>query len=108
MPQRYVTRLDRLINPAIDERVTQIQLELEHNPRRSSRHAVALREYQQARSGFEAAHPELKSELDDVLSAYCQVQDRLACAAYKQGAADCARLLRFLFHGKPEREEEQP
>lgn len=79
-----------------DERVEQIHMEVEHNPKIYPLCARRRREYREARHAFEDAHPEVRNDLDSVLSLYGSYLSDIAAEAYKQGAADLYNLLRQL------------
>ena len=90
-----------------DERVEQIQMEVDNNPCTYPVCNRRRREYREARKAFEDAHPELRNELDSVLSLCLNYMTAVAVESYKQGAADLYYMLRLLeARGEAHKEEE--
>lgn len=79
-----------------DERVEQVQMELDRNPEIYSRCNRRRREYRDARHAFEDAHPDVRNELDSIISLYGSYMTEVAVEAYKQGAVDLNSFLRIL------------
>lgn len=109
MKKHFLTPLPSLLN-ALDvwgERVEQVQMEVDHNPGVYPVCNRRRREYREARKAFEDAHPELRNELDSVISLCLNYMTDVAIETYKQGAADLYCLLRRLeTKGKAHKEEE--
>ncbi len=79
-----------------DERVEQVQMEVDRNPDIYPLCHRRYREYREARHAFEDAHPEIRNELDSVISLYGSYMTDIAIEAYKQGAVDLNSFLRIL------------
>lgn len=98
MKKRFLTHILTLLDSlnVWDERVEQIHMEVDHNPETYPLCCRRRREYREARRAFEDAHPEVRNDLDSVLSLYGSYLTDIAVEAYKQGAADLYSLLRQL------------
>lgn len=79
-----------------DERVEQIQMEADRNPEKYPRCSRRRREYREARTAFEKAHPDLCNALDSILSLFGSYMTEISVETYKQGGADLYSLLRQL------------
>lgn len=109
MKKHFLTPLPSLLNAldVWDERVEQVQMEVDYNPRVYPVCNRRRREYREARIAFEDAHPELRNELDSVISLCLNYMTDVAIETYKQGAADLYYLLHQLeARGKAHKEEE--
>ena len=98
MKKHFLTPLPSLLKAldVWDERVEQIQMEVDNNPCTYPVCNRRRREYREARKAFEDAHPELRNELDSVLSLCLNYMTDVAVETYKQGAADLYYMLRLL------------
>lgn len=98
MKKRYLTSIFTLMDElnVWDERVEQVQMEIDRNPEIYPLCHRRRREYCDARHAFEDAHPEIRNELDSVISLYGSYMADVAVEAYKQGAVDLNSFLRML------------
>lgn len=97
MQELFLTDLFELLRPVIDDRVEQIQLEVERNPGLYPEHNLHFNEYRQHREAFEQRHRELAEELDTLITDVDIRYADIGCEIYRQGAHDCAALLLKLF-----------
>ena len=106
MEQHFIDPLPDFLRPFLESRVHQVQLEVERFPQLHPHYAQFHEEYKRLRTQFEAAHSECKMELGDLLTTMDTLAWELGIEAYKQGAADCAKLLNFLLgHGESHEKE---
>ena len=96
MEQHFIDPLPDFLRPFLESRVHQLH----------PHYARFHEEYRRLRTQFEAAHPECKMELGELLTIMDTLAWELGIEAYKQGATDCAKLFNFLLGHEESNEKE--
>ncbi len=107
MDKFNISSLFECADPFIRERCGEVSLMVERHAGQYPAYAENHRAYQAIRTRLELAHPSERMELDEMISFLTLAQANISHEIYKQGARDCAMLLRTLFsNDKPVKEDE--
>lgn len=108
MDKISISSLSEFTDPFIRERCGEVNLEVERHAGQYPAYANNLKAYQAIRARLELAHPSVRMELDDMISSLILAQATVSHETYKQGARDCATLLRALFPSDKPLKEDEP
>lgn len=108
MDKINISSLTEFTAPFIRERCGEVNLEVERHAGQYPAYAKNLNGYQAIRAHLEQLHPSERMELDEMISLLTVAQATVSHEIYKQGARDCATLLRALFPSDKPLKEDEP
>lgn len=85
-----------LLEEGLFTRIEQVHLQISRNKDAFPGYAAYDCDFYAARDKFEATHPELIKQVDEILSFESLRQDEISREIYWQGARDCLRLMKHL------------
>lgn len=92
----YITDLTALLEEALHTRIEQVHLQISRNKGDYPGYQAYDSEFHAARERFEAEHPDLIRQVDEILSFESLRQDEIAREIYWQGVRDCLSMSRYL------------
>lgn len=108
MDKLSISSLSEFTDSFIRERCGEVSLEVERRAGQYPAYAENLKGYQAIRAHLELAHPSERMKLDEMISFFILAQAAVSHEIYKQGARDCATLLRTLFSNDNPVKEDEP
>lgn len=92
----FITDLMVMLEELLHTRVEQVHLKVSQNPDLFPGYAAFNGEFLAAHDRFEAGHPNLISQVDDILSLESMHQDEIVREIYWQGVRDCLTMMKHL------------
>lgn len=96
MRKHFVVDLCEHLDPCISERVGQVTLEIERNPKTFKEYAEYDAAYKKRYDAFCEKWSDALMETDDMIASLNMCYAAIMNEVYKQGARDCAQLLQRL------------
>ena len=101
----FITDLMVMLEELLHTRVEQVHLKVSQNPDSFPGYAAFNSEILAAHDRFEAGHPNLIGQVDDILNLESMRQDEIVREIYWQGVRDCLTMMKHL---KAEDSDSQP
>ena len=105
MEKHYINHISDLMKPLIKSRTEQVHMEVTHFPDQYPEYERLDETERELRMKLKGLHPESSELIADLCDEVANKYMSIAVEAYKQGAADTAKLLRFLFSNELSHEE---
>ena len=105
MEKHYINHIADLMIPLLKSRTEQVLMEVTHFPEQYPEYGRYDESSRALREMLKGLHPESTELLDDLCDEIASKYMSISVVAYKLGAADASKLLRFLHSNEPSHEE---
>ena len=92
----FITDLMVMLEELLYTRIEQVHLKVSQNPDSFPGYAAFNSEFLAAHDRFEAGHPNLIGQVDDIFSLESMRQDEIGREIYWQGARDCLTMMKHM------------